>query len=235
MSDLAARPKPVTGIRAKSLVRFDAGKEPEPRIPPRTAVYEVHALDPIFERRRVVERTGRSSSGSLRAADPCLFPCGGRAGAHSFVHQAFEGLVWSSVVESPLQSSFASHRRPRSFEPGRLPGFRALIATSPGRVHCENGIPTPSSVPSTGAHSLPTVYSALRLRGLLHPRAAFRALSPAQGVLSPRSTKSSSLLECPPAVSAHALARISRSRLPGRSASTPRRCSAWSSVQTGSV
>jgi len=99
----------------------------------------------------------------------------GRAGAHSFVHQAFDGLAWSSVVESPLQSSFASHRRPRSFEPGRLPGFRALHRDITGRVHCENGIPTPSSVPSTGVHSLSTVYSALRLRGLLHPRAASRA------------------------------------------------------------
>lgn len=38
-----------------------------------------------------------------------------------------------------------------------------------------------SHVPSTGAHSLTTVSSAPRLRGLFHPRAASRALFPFRG------------------------------------------------------
>jgi hypothetical protein len=108
----------------------------------------------------------------------------GRAGVQSIVHRACDRLARSSIVVSPLQSSFATDRRPRSFEPGRLPGFLALLATSPGRVHSELGIPTPCSVPSTGDHSLSTVYSALRLRGLLHPRAAFRACARSGGSLS---------------------------------------------------
>jgi hypothetical protein len=108
----------------------------------------------------------------------------GRAGVQSIVRRACDRLARSSIVVSPLQSSFATERRPRSFEPGRLPGFLALVATSPGRVHCELGIPTPCSVPSTGDHSLSTVCSALRLRGLLHPRAAFRAYARSGGSLS---------------------------------------------------
>jgi len=141
----------------------------------------------------------------------------GRAGVQSIVHRACDGLARSSIVVSPLQSSFATDRRPRSFEPGRLPGFLALVATSPGRVHCERGIPTPCSVPSTGDHSLSTVFSARRLRGLLHPRAMFRASS-RSGVCRSRAARpGSSPFDYPHAVSARALARISRPVLPGTS------------------
>lgn len=105
----------------------------------------------------------------------------GRAGAPSIVHQTFDGLVWSPSSCRLFRAPSPPNRRPRSFEPGRLPGFVALVATSPKRVHDELGIPTPCSVPSTGDRSLSTVYSALRLRGLFHPRAASRALCPLRG------------------------------------------------------
>jgi len=76
-------------------------------------------------------------------------------------------------------------------------------------------LPKPRYVPSTGVHSLPTVCSAPWLRGLFHPRAAYRA-RPVQGVLSPRSATRLVAGSCPLAVVTTDARRTLRVRRPHR-------------------
>jgi hypothetical protein len=117
-----------------------------------------------------------------------------------------------STFVSPLQSSFVpcsarpfrGGRACQGFCPPRdITGARPLTARHP----------RPRYVPSSGVRSLSTVCSALRLRGLFHPRAASRA-HPVQGLLSPRSATASSAVDCLLAVTASCARRSLRDRRP---------------------
>lgn len=121
--------------------------------------------------------------------------------------EQFDPLGSSFLAFAPPQSSFASplscasrraspaslpFRTPKpSFEP--LAVFRhepsptrvsALFMTSLERVHFPRDFPRLVFVPSSGALSLSTVFSALELAGLFHPAAMFRT-SPFRGFSLP--------------------------------------------------
>ena len=132
-----------------------------------------------------------------------LFPCPRVASLGPTVHQACDRLASSFFDVSPLQSSFTIVPAPLLSEPSVLPGFRALLATSPVRVHASRGSRL-VSVPSAGILSLSTVCSAHRLRGLFHPRAASRTPAPFRG-FSPRAAGRLVADPCPPAVVADVL------------------------------
>jgi len=139
----------------------------------------------------------------------------------------FRAQVHSSLLA--LLFRVPSLQIPPSPFRGRLPArVSSLFATSPERVHSPRGFPSPRYVPSSGALSLSTSYSALRLAGLFHPAATFRALL-VQGLLSRRSHPSSSEGASPLAVGHRLL--IGRNRCPQPASSTPRFFSASSSVQ----
>lgn len=85
----------------------------------------------------------------------------------------------------------------RAEPPARVLGPRHDIT---GARPLPRGIPSPRYVPSTGDRSLSTVCSTRRLRGLLHPRAMFRASS-RSGVRRSRAARpGSSPGRCPLAV-----------------------------------
>jgi len=119
-----------------------------------------------------------------------LFPCARAVLPADRSPDRFRAQVHSSLLA--LLFRVPSPRiPPRSFR-RRLPalGFvplRDITETRP----LTRGFPSPRFVPSSGALSLPTSCSALRLAGLLHPAAASRALL-VQGLLSRRSHPSSS-------------------------------------------
>jgi len=134
----------------------------------------------------------RGSLGSPRRREG-LFPCPG-ARPHSTVRQAFDRLASFFSYVPPLQSSYAL-RSAQAFRHGHTcHRISVLLATSPGRVHSRGASQGTADVPSTGVHSLSTVYSSLRLRGLFHPRATYRTLvrsgasSSASGAIPRRAT-----------------------------------------------
>jgi hypothetical protein len=125
-----------------------------------------------------------------RADGRRLFPCSVPDPIQPTVHQTFDGLVSSLELRVASPELLRAHLRPALS--GGLPArVSALTATSPRRVHVRETSQA-SHVPSAGVHSLSTVSSAPRLRSLFHPRAAHRALSPVQGLLTPCSAPASS-------------------------------------------
>jgi hypothetical protein len=87
----------------------------------------------------------------------------------------------------------------------RLPGISALCTTSPTRVHIREDFPSLRFVPSSGALSPSTVFSASRLAGLFHPAAMSRTY-PVQGIiLSAQPYYLVDSLSCPLAVVAVSL------------------------------
>lgn len=136
---------------------------------------------------------------------------------------------------SPLQSSFAitSARVPFRAR-AHCQGFRALLATSPVRVHSRPGS-HPASVPSSGVLSLPTVYSALRLRGLFHPRAASRTLTRPFRGFSPRAGPPARRRGRSPMPLARLRSPASQPGGHGAPASTSRPCSARDRVLAARV
>jgi hypothetical protein len=118
---------------------------------------------------------------------------------------------WPPPVSMRRDALHPAHRPPNVLPPGFIPPRSCRLSRAPsrsssaralsGRATCQGFCPhrdmtkvrpltarLPKSryVPSTGGHSLSTVFSAPWLRSLFHLRAAFRA-HPVQGVLSPRS------------------------------------------------
>lgn len=86
-----------------------------------------------------------------------------------------------SLEATPLQSSFNSITA-LAFRFERLPtsGFGPLLDITVARQPTR-GFPNPRFVPSSGSHSLSTVYSALQLAGLFHPAAELRTAVPFRG------------------------------------------------------
>lgn len=74
------------------------------------------------------------------------------------------------------------HRSPVFRRELYLPGVSALFTTSLTGVHVRKDIPSPRFVPSSGALSLSTFFSAHELAGLFHPAAVFRT-HPVQGLI----------------------------------------------------
>jgi len=137
--------------------------------------------------------------GSPRAAGARLFPC--VRGLTSDRPSTGRLTAWLHPphVVSPLQSSFATTPLDpvRAEPPARVLDPRHDIT---GARPLMRGLPSPRYVPSTGVLSLSTVFSARRLRGLLHPRAMFRASS-RSGVCRSRAARpGSSPGRCPLAV-----------------------------------
>lgn len=134
---------------------------------------------------------------------------------------------------SPLQSSFALTSA-RSFQIEPTARVSSLFTTSPERVHIRGASQSVRFVPSTGDHSLSTVYSSLGLRGLFHPRAMSRDGSAFRGfsLRAARRLRQASLPPCRCRPSARPDLTIRR---PPSDASASRRCSTRSSVHTGSV
>jgi len=162
-----------------------------------------------------------------------LFPCP-RAPDRFDRPPSVRRLVSSLRCRTASSELLRAHLRPYPFGSGSLPGFSTLIATSPGRVHQSRSPPELHSVPSSGVHSLSTVYSASWLRGLLHPRAAYRVPSRSGASHSAQRLRPhrAALPPCrwPPGRSVSLSARR-----PHQAASTSRPRSAQSSVHTGSV
>jgi hypothetical protein len=158
---------------------------------------------------------------------PCaLFPCARAVLPTDRSPDRFRVQVHSSVLS--LLFRVPSLRIPPPSFRTRLPAWvSSLFATPSERVHSPRGFPSPRYVPSSGALSLPTSYSALRLAGLLHPAATSRALL-VQGLLSRRSHPSSSEGAPPSPLVTQAL--IGRNRCPRWASSTSRSFSASSSV-----
>lgn len=120
------------------------------------------------------------------------------------------------------------------FGASRLPGFSSLFTTSPKRVHIRGASQSIRLVPSTGDHSLPTVYSSLGLRGLFHPRAMSRDGSAFRG-FSLRVARRPHQASWPPCRCRPSARPDLTIRRPPSDASASRRCSTRSSVRTGSV
>lgn len=101
-------------------------------------------------------------------------------------------------ARAPPQSSFALFSRPCPF--GRRLYCQGLFPrrdiTGDASTHLEE-FPSPRYVPSAGALNLSTAFSALRLLGLFHPRAASRVLCSFRGLPSPRSDRASSVRSAP--------------------------------------
>ena len=119
---------------------------------------------------------------------------------------------------APLQSSFDSTTA-LAFRRERWPTrVSALIATSLQGVYQARGLPHPRYGPSSGDHSLSTVFSALQLVSFFHPTAASRAL-PVQGFR--RSAQPPSLIgrSCPLVVAARSAHRRIGCHGPGASTS----------------
>jgi hypothetical protein len=110
----------------------------------------------------------------------------------------------------------------RAEPPARVLGPRHDIT---GARPLPRGIPAPHYVPSTGDHSLSTVCSALRLRGLLHPRAMFRACSRSGGCRARAAGPARRRTDAPLPLDTLVLVKISRSSRPDERASTSRLCS----------
>jgi len=120
---------------------------------------------------------------------------------------------------------------PRSCRLSRAPSRSSSARALSGRATCQGfcphrdmtkvhlltaRLPKPRYVPSTGNRSLTTVCSTPWLRGLFHPRAAYRA-RPVQGLLSPRSASRLVAGGCPLAVATIDARRTLRVRRPHRS------------------
>lgn len=129
----------------------------------------------------------------FRRSSTSRAPCFHALGQYSLPTVPLIAFASRFILPCSLSSSefLRSESRLQSFR-RRLPAWvSSLFATPPERVHSPRGFPSPRYVPSSGALSLSTFYSALRLAGLFHPAATFRALL-VQGLLSRRSHPSSS-------------------------------------------
>jgi len=161
-----------------------------------------------------------------------LFPCS--LPAVSPERPSTRSLVprFHSFFESvPLQSSFtltsvhglSARTICQGFGPSSRHPRRASTFT--------REVSNPRFVPSTGVRSLPTVFSALRLRSFFHPRAVSRAL-PVQGLLSPHSCPPSSGGAAPLPLALPALVGpydpAATQRAPRLRGLTPREAAFWS-------
>lgn len=162
-----------------------------------------------------------------------LFPCP-RAPDRIDRPPSVRRLASSLRCRTASSELLRTHLRPFPFGTGSLPGFSTLLATSPGRVHRSRSPPELRFVPSPGVHSLSTVYSAPWLRGLFHPRAAYRvpSRSGASRSVQRLCPRRAALPPCrwPPGRSVSLAARR-----PHQAASTSRPRSAQRSVHIGSV
>jgi hypothetical protein len=147
---------------------------------------------------------------------PRLFPCG--VGPES--SRSFAGRV-TAWLDPP--SSCRLFRAPSPPNAARALSSRAACLGSWPSSRHHRGASTVSSGSQPRAPFRPQAITASRRFAprsgseaccILEPRSGHM---PAQGVLSPRSTSDSSPFDCPHAVSARALARISRPALPGSS------------------
>jgi hypothetical protein len=122
-------------------------------------------------------------------------------------------VSWKSVpFQVILPFGYVLLRAPSLPSPLEDLSVRALPARGLGPLHdvtrrrpLSRGFPSPRSVPSSGALSLPTVCSATELAGLFHPAAMFRT-HPVQGLsLSAQPLRFVTGLSCPLAVAAASL------------------------------
>lgn len=123
--------------------------------------------------------------GSPRVSPASLFPCSRAKFAHRPSPDPYcyePGL--SPLRQTLLQSSF-NPTTALVFRLEQLPtwGFGPLLDITTARP-LARGLPSPRYVPSSGVHSLSTVFSALRLAGLFHPAAELRTTSRAGASLS---------------------------------------------------
>lgn len=124
--------------------------------------------------------------------------------------------------------------RPPPFGAGHLPGFVPSSRHHRRASTLSREASNPRYVPSSGALSLSTAFSALRLRGLFHPRAASRARPPFRG-FSLRAAGTVRHRPMPPCRSAPSRSARSLSARPSTGdAPASRRCSTRRCVRSGS-
>jgi hypothetical protein len=120
-----------------------------------------------------------------RDGGPGLFPCP-CARVRSIVRQMCDRLAWTFLSCRLFRAPSPSPRL--AFPFGSELTAKGFVPSS--RLHrcasTRDRDPHPASVPSSGVLSLSTVFSALRLRGLFHPRAASRTLTRPFRGFSPR-------------------------------------------------
>jgi len=114
-----------------------------------------------------------------------LFPCVRHGSDRPSTRRGPPGFILRFA--RPLSRAPSPPTPPVPFRVGRPARVSVLFATSPGASTYSRGDSNPRYVPSSGGHSLSTVCSALQLRGLFHPRAAYGTFT-VQGFLPPRST-----------------------------------------------
>ena len=172
-------------------------------------------------------------SGSPQLPGGACFRAHCSAQFHSTVHQACPP-GFSLPIRVASSELLRLRLRPPPFGAGDLPGFVPSSRHHRRASTLSREASNPRYVPSPGVRSLSTVFSALRLRGLFHPRAASRARLRSGASPSAQQERFVTAL-CPLAVRLHHARRAaSRPARPPDVASAPRLCSTRRCVRSGS-